>query len=109
MQPLRQNFQKTAPALVPGLFVPKDIETEVSREDRMEFPALYKDADEASNRAQSEFLNLVRAEYTLLIVAAILSMEPFKDTASLIFYALIFIVSLVIMLLRLLRKPDQDL
>lgn len=74
----------------------------------MEFPALYNDADEASNRAQSEFLNLVRAEYALLVVAAVLSMEPFKDIVSLTLYALIFVVSLVVMLLRLFRTPDRD-
>jgi hypothetical protein len=74
----------------------------------MEYPALYNDADSASKSAQSEFLILVVAEFALLTAAAIFSLEPFGTVPFLIFYALIFLAALALMLLRTLRKADQD-
>ncbi len=72
------------------------------------FPALYNDADAASANAQKEYLRLIKGEYALLFVAAILTMQTFNSVPFYIFYALIFIVSLVLMLLRTLKRPDQD-
>lgn len=74
----------------------------------MDFPALFNDADSASNRAQNEFFNLVKAEYCLLVIAAALAIEPLATTPYSIIYALVFVASLIVMLLRMLRKPDQD-
>jgi hypothetical protein len=74
----------------------------------LNFPALYNDADLASNRAQNEFLIWVKAEYILLVLAAIFTIEPFYEPPYPILYALIFLASLFVMFLRTLRKPDQD-
>jgi isoprenylcysteine carboxyl methyltransferase (ICMT) family protein YpbQ len=74
----------------------------------LKFPALYIDADTASGNAQKEYLRLIKIEYLLLIFAAILTMQPFNGTSFLIGYALVFILSLIVMLIRTLQKPDQD-
>jgi hypothetical protein len=76
--------------------------------EEVHFPALYSDADAASSKAQWEFLSLVKLEYFLLVLAAILAIEPFIASPYTTVYALIFFASLVVMLLRTLRKPDQD-
>lgn len=74
----------------------------------MDFPALYDGAEEASSAAQAEYLRLIKSEYGLLFIAAVLSMQPFSSVPFLIVYALIFIASGAIMLFRTLQKPDQD-
>lgn len=81
---------------------------EIGSECTLQYPALYDDADTASKSAQTEFFRLVATEFVLLVAAAIFSLEVFTSTPFLIFYALIFIASLVLMLLRTLKKADQD-
>jgi hypothetical protein len=51
---------------------------------------------------------LIKAEYGLLFLAAVLSMSPFSDVPFLIGYALVFMISGLTMLFRTMRKPDQD-
>jgi hypothetical protein len=75
----------------------------------LKFPALFQEADDASGRAQKEYLRLVKVEYALLLLAAVLAMRVFEaSTAFLIGYAMVFVASLVVMLLRTLGKPEQD-
>ena len=59
-------------------------------------------------RAQSEFLWLVRFEYGLLLLAAVISMEALSNSRLLFAYATIFIFALAAMLLRTLRSADRD-
>jgi hypothetical protein len=73
----------------------------------LKFPALYCDADSAAVRAQSEFLLLVGTEYALLITAAIMAMEGFGEAPPII-TAIVFLAALAAMLVRTLRKADQD-
>lgn len=74
----------------------------------MKFPALYDGADTASGKAQTDYLRLVSLEYLLLFLAAVLLMGPTTDVRFLIVYALVFVVSMAIMLVRTLGKPDRD-
>jgi hypothetical protein len=73
-----------------------------------DFPALFKCADESSNDYQKLFLRLIIAEYITLLIAAVLSMELFKGAAFFVIYAFIFVVGLGVLLMRALRKPEQD-
>jgi hypothetical protein len=59
-------------------------------------------------RAQSELLWLVRFEYGLLVIAAVISMEHSGDTQFLLAYAAVFLFALAAMSLRTLRRADQD-
>ena len=76
--------------------------------DPLQYPALYNDADVASQSAQFEFFALVIGEFTLLAAAAILSLEMFSSLPLSFISALIFVAALVLMLLRTLKKADQD-
>ncbi len=50
-----------------------------------EFPALFLCADAASNSTQANYLRLVKAEYGVLFICAILSM-PFLKVQRFIYY-----------------------
>lgn len=76
--------------------------------DRKIYPALYLGADSASNEAQKEYLNLIRAEYSLLLLAAIFSMSWASEKYQLIIYALVFILAAAVLLFRSFRKPEQS-
>lgn len=76
--------------------------------DREHYPALYLGADSASNNAQKEYLNLLRAEYFLLVCAAAFSMSWATEKYFLIAYALVFVAAAAILLFRSFRKPEQD-
>lgn len=74
---------------------------------REHYPALYLGADSASNHAQKEYLNLLRAEYFLLVCAAAFSMIRGTEKNFLILYALIFVAAAAMLLFRSFRKPEQ--
>lgn len=71
------------------------------------YPALYLGADAASNSSQKEYFNLIRSEYLILVVAAILGMYWAKEKYQLIIYALVFVLAAVVLLFRSVRKPEQ--
>lgn len=73
----------------------------------LKFPALFVTADAASNRQQRLYLNLVRAEYALLLTAAILTLVDSNDPIFLGFYACVFIGSLAILGWRAHSRPEQ--
>jgi len=86
-----------------------------------EYPALRVAAARWSAYAQRNYFWLVRSEYGLLLLAAVLTAalaligSPIAGTAPApavrylyIFYVFCFIVSLGVMLVRNLKKPEQD-
>ena len=76
--------------------------------EKNDYPALYRSADNSSNTEQREYLFLLRAEYGLLIVAAILSMGFSTHPFYYVFYALVFVLAATVLLFRAVRKPEQD-
>ncbi|TBF87928.1 DUF4231 domain-containing protein [Rhizobium leguminosarum] len=72
-----------------------------------DYPALYKAADAASAASQNTFLNSIRAEYCLLILAALLSMNLSNHVAYTVLTALIFFVLLGFVLFRALKSIDR--
>lgn len=77
------------------------------------YPVLFRQADIASKTYQDQYLWLIRGEYALLIVASIISISHFSSIlpwrAPINFFSLlIFVGSLVLLLYRSLRKPEQD-
>jgi len=72
------------------------------------YPALFRSADTAANNKQKLYLALLRAEYATLLLASILSSNLFSDTTYLLFYAIIFLESVTLLLLRTKLKPEQD-
>lgn len=61
-----------------------------------DYPALFLDADNASNMYQGTFLRLIRGEYVALFFAAIFSMSFMNDIIYYALYAGVFVVGLVI-------------
>ncbi|PPQ45315.1 DUF4231 domain-containing protein [Rhodopseudomonas palustris] len=76
--------------------------------DNTDYPALFLCADDASNRYQTFFLRLIRAEYTMLFLAALFSMSFLNGIWYYVLYATVFFITLAILLVRSLRKPEQD-
>ncbi|MBB2714640.1 DUF4231 domain-containing protein (plasmid) [Rhizobium sophoriradicis] len=74
---------------------------------QFEYPALYRTANVMSASSQSFFLWLVKAEYGLLLLATISSMNFYTTSLYFIIPALILIALLVLMITRSLLKPEQ--
>lgn len=72
-----------------------------------DYPALFLDADNASNMYQRTFLRLIRGEYVALFFAAIFSMSFMNDIIYYVLYAGVFVVGLVILIARAHSKPEQ--
>jgi hypothetical protein len=72
------------------------------------YPAVFRSADEGANRNQRLYLWLIRIEYGLLFVAAVLSMELFAGATFYLIYACVFLATLIVLLSRALIKPEQD-
>lgn len=72
-----------------------------------EYPALYQTAEEMSSDSQSATLNLIRSEYALLIIAAILSMNWSKEPLFFAGYAVVLLASLGVLIKRNSEKPEQ--
>lgn len=72
-----------------------------------QYPALYDTAGKLSSTSQSVFLNLIRAEYGALLLAAIFSMDLSKKPLFFAAYALIFFISLGVLVSRNWLKPEQ--
>lgn len=71
------------------------------------YPALYETAGEMSAESQATTLNLIRGEYALLAVAAILSMNWSKEPLFFAAYAIVLLGSLAVLIKRNSEKPEQ--
>lgn len=60
--------------------------------DNTDYPALFLCADDASNRYQTFFLRLIRAEYTMLFLAALFSMSFLNGIWYYVLYATVFLL-----------------
>jgi SMODS and SLOG-associating 2TM effector domain 3/SMODS and SLOG-associating 2TM effector domain 1 len=85
-----------------------EINTKVVPAWELTFPPLYATADEAANRWQMSYLRLIRAEYGLLLVAAVLAMNFSTHGLYFAMYGLVFLASLGVLLYRTGEKPEQD-
>jgi hypothetical protein len=72
-----------------------------------DYPALFLDADCASNQFQRNFLLLVFGEYLALFLAAIFSVSSRDSVIYYLLFAGVFFVGLFAMILRATSKPDQ--
>lgn len=73
-----------------------------------EYPALYETAGDMSAKSQSFYFWLIRAEYALLFLAAVLSMNWSKEPIFFISYAVVLLASLATLICRTWMKPEQD-
>lgn len=74
----------------------------------IEYPALYASASQLSAKSQNKYLWLVRGEYALLIVSAILSLDLSTSPIYFVAYAFVFFASLTALIIRNWIKPEQD-
>ncbi|HER34546.1 MAG TPA: DUF4231 domain-containing protein [Halothiobacillaceae bacterium] len=72
------------------------------------YPALYKAADKASNDAQKRYLLLIKVEFSLLFIAAVLAMDWAQSKTYYVLYAIVFILATLIFFTRLALKPEQN-
>lgn len=72
-----------------------------------DYPALFLDADNASNAYQKTFLRLIVTEYAALFAAAVFSMSIFSGSIYAIIYAASFLIGLLVLISRAQSKPDQ--
>lgn len=71
------------------------------------YPALFNAADSASNGAQELYLRTIRAEYFVLFLAAVCSMNTFTGAPFHYLYACLFVLSAGLLIFRFWRKPEQ--
>ena len=76
--------------------------------DRLKLPALHDAASSGSDRAQRRYLWLIRGEYCLLLLSSILTMDFYGVPVYYAGGALVFFVSLAVMLFRSLDKPEKQ-
>jgi hypothetical protein len=74
----------------------------------IEYPAIYKAASELSAESQKEYLFLLKTEYLLLIFSALLAMNFSNNGMYHAFSAFVIIVAVALLLIRQLKKPDQQ-
>ena len=72
------------------------------------YPALFRSADDASNKKQKTYLRLIGAEYAILLLASVLSDSAFKGPTFYLLYAFVFVLAVVLLLTRNLWKLQQD-
>jgi hypothetical protein len=72
-----------------------------------DYPALFLDADNASNLHQRSFLWLIRGEYASLFFSAVFSMSFMNHTAYYAIYAGLLFLGLLMLLVRAQSKPEQ--
>lgn len=76
--------------------------------DCIKYPAIYTAASLLSAESQSSYFRSIRAEYFLLLLAAILSMGFSEKRLYFVIYALVFVATLTLLLWRSKEKPEQD-
>ena len=72
------------------------------------YPALFRSADDASNKKQKIYLRLIGTEYAVLLVASFLSDSAFKGPTFYLLYAFVFVVAVILLLARNFLKLQQD-
>ena len=72
------------------------------------YPALFRSADDASNKKQKTYLRLIGAEYAILMLASLLSDSAFKGPTFYLLYAFVFVVAIIFLLVRNFWKLQQD-
>lgn len=72
------------------------------------YPALFRSADDASNKKQKIYLRLIGTEYAVLLVASFLSDSAFKGPTFYSLYAFVFLVAVILLLARNFLKLQQD-
>lgn len=79
----------------------------MSSQNEMKYPALYESANIGSSNSQISFLNLVRAEITLLIILSIYSAlkKDFNWPNSL--QVIILVILVILLLVKFFQKYDQ--
>lgn len=75
---------------------------------QFEFPALYTAADGMSGESQSNFLSLIRVEYVLLFICALMSLDWSRKAGFFLIYALVLMAALAIAVARNMMKPEQS-
>lgn len=74
----------------------------------MQLPALFASADRAADARQKLYLRLIMAEYALLLLASILSVNSAVTSREYYAgYALVFVGLICVLLYRTLKKPEQ--
>lgn len=74
---------------------------------QQDYPALFLDADNASNRFQRSFLLLIFGEYLALFAAAVFSISFLDGVIYYVLSAGVFFIGLIILISRAFSKPDQ--
>lgn len=74
----------------------------------LEFPALYKSADEASATAQSTFWWTIRAEYLLLFLVAVLSATRDMSGLNPLALTLLLVILAGLFVFKVYKRLDQD-
>lgn len=72
-----------------------------------DYPALFRSADAASNGFQKSFLRLIKLEYGLLILAAILAVPNISEATWYAATAFVLLLSGATLLTRSIWKPEQ--
>jgi len=80
----------------------------VTLQRKIKYPALYEAASALSADSQSGYLNSIKSEYALLLIAAILSVGFSNSRIYFVIYALVFVGTLILLLWRSKEKPEQD-
>lgn len=75
---------------------------------KLGYPALYTGANDLSNNSQSTYLNLLRWEYGLLVVAAAIAMVSHPSKFVQVIHGLLFIALAALLLFRAKSKPEED-
>lgn len=73
-----------------------------------EYPALYRSADASSVSSQSIYLWLIRLQYGLLLVAAILANWFNSEPNTLIMYPILIGGATVLLVFMAVKKPEKD-
>jgi hypothetical protein len=72
------------------------------------YPALFRSADDASNKKQKAYLRLIATEYAVLLLASFLSDSAFKGPTFYLLYAFVFVIAIMLLLARNFLKLQQD-
>lgn len=73
-----------------------------------DFPALFREADNASNKKQRHFLFAVRTEIAALIVAAVVGAAPFLAFRVGWLSALLLLIAAAALVFRVQMRPERD-
>ena len=74
----------------------------------MEFPALYRSANDGSNLAQRQFLSIIRWEYFLLFLVSVIAATRLLTGVSPLLITLILLALAGIFVYKVFKKKDQE-